>query len=340
MKLCDVTRKIKWIAAAELLVLLAGIVLTGVMSGSLWMTALVGALLFILCMLSYIQYRIEDDYISGIVQDLSKLCDNLITLEEKTLFPENEDNLLSKLQNRILKLVKILKNNSKESEQAHENIKSLVSDISHQLKTPIANLKMYVEFLDDKDLTREQQKEYTDVIRQSVERLNFLSESMIKISRLESGLIHLQPEMQSLQETVMISLKDVYVKAREKDVEIRYEGDPIEVLHDRRWTAEAVFNLLENAVKYSDGPSVVSVSIRRFGLFAAVEVADENMPVQEQERTKIFTRFYRGANSKRSEGIGIGLYLAREIALKQGGYMNLKVSDKGNIFSVVLPCGR
>lgn len=338
MKLDEYLNKRNLIFAAEFLLLVISAAAVYVVTENVKMAAISAVFMFGVCVLTFALYRLDDKYISGVTDDLSKLCDNLITLEEKIIFPENEDTILSKLQNKILKLVKILKKKNETSKQEHENIKSLVSDISHQLKTPIANLKMYSEFLKDDGIDEAQRKEYTDIIRLSVDRLNFLSESMIKISRLESGLIHLQPEVQNLHETVMISIKDVFAKAKAKGIEITYTGENIDVFHDRRWTAEAVFNLLDNAVKYSQGKSEISVCVKRFGMFASVEVSDENAPIPEEEQSRIFSRFYRGKNSRNSEGIGIGLYLSREIAVKQGGYMNLKASDKGNSFSIVLLC--
>lgn len=293
--------------------------------------------MMILCGIIFCIHHLDNLFITGIISDLSKLTDILTELEEKQIFSENEDTIVSKLQSKIIKLVKILKKRNETSLQEHENIKALVSDISHQLKTPIANLIMYSEFLEDSTLSEKKRMEYTGIIRLSVGRLNFLSESMIKISRLESGLIHLNMQEQSLNETVLKAVKDVYVKARNKGTEIIYrEEKNISIFHDRNWTSEGIFNLLDNAVKYSERGSKIYLTVKSFGMFASVEVADENTPIPEEERNKIFSRFYRGNNSKNIEGIGIGLYLSREIAVRQGGYMNLKASDKGNVFSFVL----
>jgi hypothetical protein len=336
MNLRDYTKKRKIIFTAEILLLTAGTIAVFTITESLTAAAVAGAFLLILCGLNYLQYRIDDRYISGVTDDLSRLCDNLTTLEEHEIFPENEDTMLSKLQSKIIKLVRILKHKNERSLSEQENIKSLVSDISHQLKTPIANLKMYTEFLEG-NIGEEQRKEYVEIIKMSVERLNFLSESMIKISRLESGLINLRPQMQSLNETVMVSIKNVFAKAKAKDIEITYLGENTEVFHDKRWTAEAVFNLLDNAVKYGRSGTKIALSVKKYGMFSAVEVVDENEPIPEEERSKIFSRFYRGRNAVKTEGIGVGLYLAREIVVKQGGYVNLSSSEKGNVFAVFLP---
>lgn len=290
-----------------------------------------------LCISSGLLHRLDDSYITKIVGDLSELMDVLEQMEEKEVFPEGKDTVLSKLQNRVIKLVRILKNKNQQAEAEHESIKQLVSDLSHQLKTPISNLKMYSQFLRDDALSEEKRREYVEILAVSVERLNFLSENMIKISRLESGLIQLKVYRQELGETALKALKDIYPKAKQKGVEIVYrEEGKITISHDRNWTAEAIYNLLDNAVKYAPRGSRVILSLRKLGMFAEVSVEDENGVIPEQERTKIFTRFYRGENGRKQEGIGVGLYLSREIAVRQGGHIKLQPTEKGNIFSMLL----
>ncbi len=291
----------------------------------------------LLCVAARLLHRLDDKYITGVVADLSLLIDVLVELEEKEVFPEGEDTFVSKLQNKVIKLVRILKNKNQAAEAEQESIKQMVSDLSHQLKTPISNLKMYSQFLKDDSLPPETRRQYVEILGASVERLNFLSENMIKISRLESGLIQLKMHRQELGETALKALKDIYPKAKQKGLRIEYrEEQEIFISHDRNWTAEAIYNLLDNAVKYAQGDGKVILSLRKLGMFAEVSVEDENGTIPESERTKIFTRFYRGKNSYRQEGIGVGLYLSREIAVKQGGYINLKPTGKGNIFSLLL----
>lgn len=283
-------------------------------------------------------HRLDDRYISSIVSDLSELTDALFTIQKKEIFPENEDTLVSKLQMKVIKLADVLQKKEKKSREEQENIKSLVSDLSHQLKTPISNLKMYSDFLQNEELDVTKRAQYVQILQISVERLYFLSESMIKISRLESGLIRLHPEAQSLNGTVLQAVKQVYVAARKKQVVLRYQEEKeITAFHDRNWTAEAVFNLLDNAVKYAAEATVVSLSIRKLGMYTEITVKDQNDPITESEQARVFARFYRGSNSHKKEGVGVGLYLAREIVIKQGGYMKLGTDEEGNSFSIFLP---
>lgn len=293
----------------------------------------------VLCSLGYLVHHLDDLYITEVIGDLSVLMDVLVELEEKEIFPGCEDTILSKLQNKVIKLVRILKHKNQMARQEHENIKQLVSDLSHQLKTPISNLKMYSRFLEEESMDEERRREYVEVICISVDRLYFLTENMIKISRLESGLIQLKPKKQSVEETVLKALKDIYPKAKEKQIEIQYREDKELILHhDRNWTAEAVYNLLDNAVKYGNKGQQITVSVRKLGMFVEISVEDENGVIPQEERSKIFMRFYRGNNSRNQEGVGIGLYLTRQIAVKQGGYVNLKATEVGNVFSIFLYC--
>jgi len=313
------------------------VVVVFVMAGSLQVAAVCALGMALLCILSYVLHRTDDKYISLIVVQLAELMDVLLFIDEQEIFPCNEDTVLSKLQNKVIKLSKVLRNKSRQEEQEHENIKRLVSDISHQLKTPIASLKMYSGFLSDKTLSAGEQGEYIDIICMAVKRLDFLSENIIKVSRLESGIINLNMQKQSLNETVLKAVKDVYMEAQKKGIEIKYyESGGIELKHDRNWTAEAVFNLLDNAVKYGSKGNVIYLSVKKFGMFAEVSVKDENGIIPYEEYNNIFMRFYRGKGSSRQEGLGVGLYLAREIIVRQGGYINIKAAGNGNVFSIML----
>lgn len=280
----------------------------------------------------------DDVYISQIVADLSDLLDSLSELERQEVFPENEDTLLSKLQSKTDKIVTTLRLQNDRERAEHENIKGLVSDLSHQLKTPISNLKMYTEFLKDPHITIEERQQYLHILDLSVERLLFLSESMIKVSRLESGLITLHCEKQSINETILQAVKDIYARAKKADIVITYEEEVrCDILHDRRWTAEACFNLLDNAVKYGKPGNEIFLTVRELGLTIEISVMDQNEPISGEERTRIFERFYRGQNAHEKEGVGIGLYLAREIIEKEGGCLSACPTGHGNRFSIVLP---
>jgi len=326
--------KMVYVFALVLIVLLG---VTSFFLGHSWILSLVTVLVSALFLpLIYMSQKNDDYYISGIIADLSDMLDCLSELSGEEIFPSDEDTLLSKLQNKVISLVHILKKQSEKEETEHENIKALVSDLSHQLKTPIATLKMYTEFL-AQDISEEDRQEYVAVLHQAVERLMFLSEGMIKISRLESGLIQIDKQKQSINDTVLAAIKDSYVKAKNSNIEIKYSEDfRGDINHDSQWIKEAVFNLIDNAIKYGMPGNTICVSVRLIGSHVEIAVEDENKVIEQKEYNSLFKRFYRGSNSKNIEGAGIGLYLTTDIIEKQGGFVTVKKGVKGNRFSILL----
>lgn len=303
------TKRVRMLYVCSLLLFVFLAVFEYVCSGKIF--AAIGALAcgVVMYVVLKLLQKADDDFISEVVAAMSDLLDNLSEL---------------KLQNSRERL-------------EHENIKGLVSDLSHQLKTPISNLRMYTDFLKNPDISDDERTRYLQVLELAVDRLSFLSESMIKVSRLESGLINLDVKSQSINDTVLQAVKDVYVSAKNADITIRYDEQvKCDIQHDRRWTAEACFNLLDDAIKYGKTGSEIVLSVRKLGLTVEISVTDENEPIGEDERTHIFERFYRGRNSGDKDGVGIGLYLSREIIEKQGGMLSVISQKDGNKFVIVL----
>lgn len=293
--------------------------------------------LFIISMI-FIQEKLYEIYIKDILIDLSDMLSTIIDLKNEVVFSTMEDTIFSKLQYQTIKLTNILIEKNKKIEKDKDEIKALISDIAHQLKTPITNLKMYGEFLQDENLSDKERKEFNDIIMISLERLNFLVESMIKMSRLESGVINLKLKLNDLNDTVILAISQIQKKSRKKNIHIDLEEiDKVEIIHDKNWTAEAIFNLLENSVKYTQENGYINVIIRKYDMFARIDIEDNGMGINEDEISKLFGRFYRGKNTGDIEGIGIGLYLTREIISKHGGYIKAKSKKDGSIFSLFLP---
>jgi len=270
--------------------------------------------------------------------EVSDMLENIINNKYTAAFPENQDDLLSKLQSQVEKLRNIYLSQAAKAQQERKEIQSLISDIAHQLKTPLANVKVYGDLLKSKDLTAEDRSKFTASLHNQLEKLTFLTESLIKMSRLESGVIQIKSVPCSLNETVMKSVNQAYQKAISKNITITLEkNDPVVLNHDSAWTAEAIFNLLDNAVKYTPAGGNIKIRIQSYELFARVDVEDNGIGVCKEDLNKIFNRFFRGKNAENTEGIGIGLYLTREIASLQGGYIKVNSGTGGSTFSVFLP---
>lgn len=227
-------------------------------------------------------------------------------------------------------------------QRQRESIQRLLSDISHQTKTPLANLRLYSSLLMEEELTP-RQREQAQVIFQQSEKLSFLIETLVKLSRLETDVLAVTPKSQPLSPLLERAASQAKAAAERKGIALQLhlqQQAEMRALYDLRWTAEALGNLLDNAVKYTPPDGCIQVSATQYELFCRIDVRDNGIGVAEEEQAQIFGRFYRGRQVREQEGLGIGLYLAREIAQKQGGYLKLSSRPgQGSTFSLYLPRG-
>lgn len=226
-------------------------------------------------------------------------------------------------------------------EREKENIKSLISDISHQTKTPVANIKLYEELLMEKleERGHTEELELLAQICRHTEKLEFFIQSLTRMSQLENGIITLHPEPEKVSGLLRYVQQEIAGKAEKKGIRVRVMSpEDFSVLCDRKWTEEAVCNLVDNAVKYSPQGSEIVIAAKKYEMYGAVTVQDEGMGIAESEIPKVFHRFYRGSQTAQEEGVGLGLYLAREIVRRQNGYIKVKSEPgHGSEFSVFLP---
>lgn len=217
-------------------------------------------------------------------------------------------------------------------EKEKNRVKELVSDISHQTKTPMANIRLYTELLKEKleagiltENDRQESLKMLAEIDRQAEKLGFLIQSLTKMSRLESNIVEVKPKRQSILELLDTVTSDILPKARQKDVEIvnTYTGSGT-AYYDMKWTKEALGNIVDNAVKYSPSGSRVILSVTEYELYAAISVKDFGAGIRETDTARIFQRFYRAEDVHEEDGVGIGLYLAREIARRENGYIKVK----------------
>ena len=234
--------------------------------------------------------------------------------------------------------------------QAHrekEETKSLVTDLSHQLKTPVAALSSCFDILKNPDLSEKERMEFQDRMEQQLHSLEQLIAALVNISRMETGMIELQPEKGRIFDTILDAVNRIWIKAQQKDIEIQMEaGDEIEDLrirHDRKWLSEALINILDNAVKYSPPGTMVTLRAFRMTSFLRIEIQDQGIRIPKEIYHKVFQRFFRGKQPEvqNAEGAGVGLYLARRIIEGHHGTISLDTwrmkKEKGTVFVVQIP---
>lgn len=226
-------------------------------------------------------------------------------------------------------------------EKEEQETKSLITDISHQLKTPMAALQMSHEMLETTDLSEEERLVFRKREKEELHRLRNLMEALLELSKLESKLIQLHPESVSLRRVLTEAVNGIYMKAVEKQIDISVEEfEDINLKMDAKWTAEAFANILDNAVKYSPDQTEIKLRIAKMVSYVLVEVEDQGIGITSEEVHQIFKRFYRGKseNVKQEDGSGVGLYLARKIFEGQGGTICVKQAViQGSIFQITLP---
>lgn len=266
--------------------------------------------------------------------DNTKITDDA----ESTDDTDTEDSLKGKLSEKLKRIAHIQWSREEEIRREKEQIKELISDVSHQTKTPIANMRLYLELLQEEQMT-EKGAQFLTSMRKQTDKLNFLFENMVKMSRLETGVIRIQPIMANLRDTIGRAVAAVVPKAERKGIVIYAEcTDELVFRHDSRWTEEALFNILDNAVKYTQAGGSIRITVTVQEMFTKISIRDSGKGITEERQAEIFTRFYREPEVHNEEGIGVGLYLARKIIELQNGYIAVvSRTGCGADFQVYLP---
>ncbi|MCI9296555.1 MAG: HAMP domain-containing histidine kinase [Lachnospiraceae bacterium] len=251
-----------------------------------------------------------------------------------------DESRLSALESRFAKYLSASETSFKNTAMEKDKIKTLISDISHQTKTPISNILLYSELLAEQNLT-EESKQYVSALTMQTEKLKFLITSLVKLSRLETGILTLSPRKAPVFPMLETLARQYAPLAKEKGLflslpEMEQNRNSFAIF-DEKWTTEAIGNLIDNAIKYTEKGGI-TLSVISYEMFLCIQVKDTGIGIPEEEHTKIFSRFYRSESVHEKPGVGIGLFLTREIIMLEGGYIKVSsIPGKGSAFSIFLP---
>lgn len=270
------------------------------------------------------------------------LCQTLDHMMDSTDRPQVDyeaETLLSRISHRLERLYNVMQKTRHTAEGEKEELQSLVSDISHQTKTPIANLKLINDTMLTRPLTEEKRKEFLQATGTQLDKLDFLIQGMVKTSRLETGVITLEKQDAVIGDTLVSAINGVLAPMEQKEISLSVDcPSDLTISHGSRWTSEALFNILDNAVKYTSAGGSIQVRVRDWEMYLRIDVTDTGRGIPEHSQGTIFKRFYRDEAVHDIDGVGIGLYLAREIITMQGGYITVESKvGEGSTFSVFLP---
>lgn len=271
--------------------------------------------------------------------DLCRTLDNMISGNEEPGQSSDSETLFARISHRLSRLYSIMQENRCKVDEERQELQSLVSDISHQVKTPLSNLKMVTDTLLIKPVTDQERIDFLQGIRSQTDKLDFLFQALVKTSRLETGAIRLEKRDGLLFDTLAQAMSGIVYSAEKKEITVTVDcPEGLHLSHDSKWTAEALFNLLDNAVKYTPAGGRISVSVEQWEMYVKLDVTDTGKGISESNQASVFRRFYREEEVHDQPGVGIGLYLAREIITRQGGYIKVvSETGKGSTFSVFLP---
>ncbi len=190
---------------------------------------------------------------SDFFTNLFVMMDKMMNQEAVTTYDDIDDTYISQIYHQLNRLYDVLQMQQSSIEKEKSKVQSFVSDISHQLKTPLTNLHLLQEALKQPGILREEYRDCLEKQGKQLDKIDFLIRALLKTSQLENGLIQIQPRETSIGQTILSALEGILVPAEKKDIEVYYDNttDYI-VLHDPKWTSEALFNVMENAIKYKN----------------------------------------------------------------------------------------
>lgn len=277
---------------------------------------LVGCVVVCVLLKQYYQNRMEAVY-QVMLQKLDKAIGGEV---QDTVYDESMEAAVVERLNRV---VQISGMNQGKAEQERDIIKSLISDISHQVRTPVTNIMLYAGLLQEQDLDSDSMR-LADKIQKQSDKLDFFMKELVKSSYAEQEMISIHPEKTNVEEILNTACQMVELAAIKKKINIVLEEMGTFCFADKKWTTEALGNVLDNAVKYSPENSKVTVGVIPYESFVCIQIKDQGIGIREEEQGMVFERFYRSKDVSGEPGFGIGLYLAREVLSKQGGYVKIK----------------
>ena len=294
-----------------------------------WLMCIMMIILFAaVLVLLWKNYRIKKEA-KLFAEKVEGALDAIVTGKEWNMEEELEDSLWGRTGTQLAKAEAVFLRKEEESLREKEVVKSLISDMSHQTRTPIANMKLYMELLEEEALS-ENRSFFLTKMKEQIEKIDFLMQNMVKMSRLETGILQIHKEKKNIHETIRHAISSLVPQASLKQIDLYVDCDETMCFfHDSKWTEEAIYNILDNALKYTEPGGSIHIEVQKQELFYKISVLDTGKGIAPERQAEIFTRFYREPEVHDKPGVGIGLYLARKIIELQNGYIEVQ-SEIGN----------
>lgn len=278
-------------------------------------------LLFVLTFIGYLKHRQIK------IEKLTRYIQKLSNKEYSLDIEENSEDELNSLKNELYKITVMLKETADNSVASREALSASVSDISHQLKTPLTSISILLDNLNESEnMDNDTQKDFLREISKQIKDMNFLVIALLQLSRLDAGVVEFLQEKVNISNMLYEIKNNLEIMAEVKNVELNIEGKKdVYINGDYNWNKEAIQNIIKNAIEYANKNVIVDISEN--DVYTKIEITDDGQGINENDIKHIFERFYKASNSSKNS-IGIGLSLAKDIIEKQNGYITVE-SKKG-----------
>lgn len=299
-----------WLPTALIVVLLA----VGVIGSSAWMT----------------KKRYQE------IRKLTSYLERLQNGERLMDIRDNSEGELSILKNEIYRLsIKLMSQNElllKDKKYLSDSL----SDISHQLKTPLTSMMVMTDLLEQNSLPEEKRKEFLKNITLGIERMQWLVQSLLKLSKLDADAVVMKQEDVEIKRLILKSTESLQIPMEIKGVELQIaeEQDCVHMIADFHWTSEAINNIVKNCMEHTKPGGRIQISYSQNSLYTKIVIEDTGVGIEKEDLPFIFERFYKGKNSS-NDSVGIGLALSREIIIRQKGKIEVSSEvGKGTKFEI------
>lgn len=300
-----------------------------------WLALSAGAMMFLAGIAAAVYFRKRE---KRLAKQIQKMLDDAIT--GRVFDVHLDESKAAAIENSLWRYLCDKEVFEQKLRKEKLQMQAQISDISHQAVIPISNIILYSQLLEE-CLESKDFQEKADVeeeilaIREQAGTLDFLIESLVKLSRLETGIINVCTKHQSVQPLLDTIKTQFQEKANQKKLHFIIDETSEQAVFDMKWTIEALANIVDNAIKYTDMEGTVTIHVESYNSFVRIDVIDNGIGILETEQASIFNRFYRSDMVSEKPGVGIGLYLAREVMKAQNGYIKLSSNiGKGSRFSL------
>ncbi|WP_442604188.1 HAMP domain-containing sensor histidine kinase [Paenibacillus sp. KN14-4R] len=271
------------------------------------------------------------------IREVTRFANHVLEGHYELKLPETSEGDFSKLTHSFNRMRLAIQRNIEDLVTEKKFLVNLMSDISHQLKTPLASLVMNHDILEERELSKAQQTMFLQKNRQQLERMNWLIQSLLKLAKLDVGAIVFQKKRSSLNQTVYESIDMLKGIAKQKNVRIVIDAEQeIFMEHDKEWMMEALLNMIKNGIEHTANDGHVYVQLEEGKSVCKIHIRDEGEGISREDLPHIFKRFYKGKKNKKSGSVGIGLSLSQSIVEGHQGYINVKSEvGKGTTFTFI-----